>query len=142
LGIIGAGGIFAGTNPSYTTHELIHHIRTSKTSILITEPEMLDNILPAASECGIPKENILIFDVLGQHVPHGYQSWTQLLQYGEEDWVRFDDLDIAKSSICARLYSSGTTGLPKAAMISHYNFVAQHTLVHEMNETNKDYEVS
>lgn len=52
LGIIAAGGIFAGTNPSYTPFELAHHIKTSKAKFLITEPEMLDVILTSAKECG------------------------------------------------------------------------------------------
>ena len=142
LGIIGAAGIFAGTNPAYTPHELVHHIRTSKTKFLITEPEMLDNILVAASDCSIPKENIFIFNVLGQAIPPGFRSWQELLQHREQDWVRFDSEDESKSTTSARLYSSGTSGLPKAAMISHYNLVAQHTLVHEINERAKDYEVS
>lgn len=134
LGIIGAGGVFTGTNPAYTPDELIHHLRTSKTKFLITEPEMLDNILTAANRCSIPKANIYVFDVMGQMIPSGFKSWKQLLEDGEQDWVRFDDEQQSKRSMAARMFSSGTTGLPKAAMISHYNFVAQHTLVFEMDE--------
>lgn len=53
------------------------------------------------------------------------------MKHGEKDWVRFDDKKTAQSTTAARLFSSGTTGLPKAATLTHYNFVAQHTLVHE-----------
>jgi Long-chain acyl-CoA synthetases (AMP-forming) len=38
------------------------------------------------------------------------------------------------------MFSSGTTGLPKAAIITHYNFIAQHTLTYEISEP-KPYEV-
>jgi acyl-CoA synthetase (AMP-forming)/AMP-acid ligase II len=41
LGIIAAGGIFAGTNPGYTQYELVHHVKTAKVRFLISEPEIL-----------------------------------------------------------------------------------------------------
>ena len=129
LGIIGAGGIFAGSNPGYTPYELAHHFRTSGTKFIVTEPEMLGPILEAAKEVKIPISNILIFNVLGQPIPAGFQSWETLLTKGQEDWVRFDDLKTAKTTEAARLFSSGTTGLPKAAMVTHYNLIAHHTMV-------------
>src|SRR5579871_3358050 len=103
LGIIAAGGIFAGTNPSYTPFELNHHIKTSKAKFLITEPEMLGAILTSAKECGIPKSNIFIFDVLKQPIPEGFRSWETLMEHGEEDWERFDDEKTAKSTCATRL---------------------------------------
>jgi long-subunit acyl-CoA synthetase (AMP-forming) len=133
LAIIAAGGIFAGTNPSYTQFELVHHIRTAKTTFFITEPEMLDTALLAAKESNIPLSNIWIFDVLDQKIPEGFRSFKELLNHGEKDWVRFDDEKTCKETTAARLFSSGTTGLPKAVVLSHYNFIAQHTLVHEIS---------
>jgi long-subunit acyl-CoA synthetase (AMP-forming) len=133
-GIIASGGIFAGSNPGYTEFELIHHIKTAKSKFLITEPEMLGSILKAAEATGIPKSNIWVFDTDGQKIPEGFKSWKVLLEQGEKDWVRFDDEKSARGTTAARLFSSGTTGLPKAAGLSHYNLIAQHTLVHEINE--------
>jgi acyl-CoA synthetase (AMP-forming)/AMP-acid ligase II len=139
LGIIGAGGIFAGTNPSYTPFELVHHIKTSQSQFLITEPEMLENALAAAKECAIPLSNIWVFNVHRQPLPPGFRSWEALMQHGEEDFVRFDDEKVSRETTAARLFSSGTTGLPKAAELSHYNLVAEHTLVHEV--VSKPYKV-
>lgn len=128
-GIVGAGGIFAGTNPAYTTYELSHHIRTAETKFLITEPEMLDSILVSAKECNIPKSRISIFNILGQPVPSGFHSWKTLFNHGEADWVRFDDYKTSSTTELARMSTSGTTGLPKAAIWTHHNLIAQHTLV-------------
>lgn len=139
LGIIAAGGIFSGTNPSYTEFELVHHLKTAQCKFLITEPEMLESALRAAKECGIPLERVLIFDVHDQKIPHGMKSFKTLMECGEKDWVKFDDEKTSKTTTAARLFSSGTTGLPKAALLSHHNFVSQHTLVFECDT--KDYEV-
>lgn len=52
---------------------------------MITEPEMLNSLLETANECGIPRENVLIFDVMNQTIPLGYNSWTRFLEHGEQD---------------------------------------------------------
>ena len=139
LGVIGAGGIITGTNPAYTPYELAHHIRTAEVKYLITEPEMLGAIVEAADECKLPRSNILIFNVYNQAVPEGFKSWETLLQHGEGDWERFNDLESAKTAQAARLFSSGTTGLPKAALTSHFNLVAQHELVY--GQSARDYRI-
>jgi acyl-CoA synthetase (AMP-forming)/AMP-acid ligase II len=133
LGIIAAGGVFSGTNPSYTQFELVHHIKTSKSKFFITEPEMLNSALAAAKECRIPVSNVWVFDVLGQPLPTGFRSFKALMNHGEKDWATFDDEKTCKETTAARLFSSGTTGLPKAAVLSHHNFISQHTLVHEIS---------
>jgi acyl-CoA synthetase (AMP-forming)/AMP-acid ligase II len=130
LAIIGAGGIFAGTNPGYTQYELVHHIKTAKARFLISEPEILGNLQAAAKECNIPQENLWIFHPLPeQKYPEGSKSWQELLSHGEKDWVRFNDLETCRTTTAARMFSSGTTGLPKAACVTHHNFIAQHELV-------------
>jgi long-subunit acyl-CoA synthetase (AMP-forming) len=140
LGIIAAGGVFAGTNPAYTQYELTHHFKTSYARFVIAEPELLPAVLAAAKECDLPTSNILIFDTQDEEISPGYVSWNTLFNHGERDWVRFDDEQTSRKTTAARLYSSGTTGLPKAAAISHYNLIAQHTMVHEVSPPS--YEVS
>ena len=117
LGIVGAGGIFTGCNPSYTPTELIHHIKTSQASVVISspEPDLLKPLLQAAEQTGIPKSNTLIFDLNDEAIPEGFTSWRTLFEQGEQDWERFDDPEICKNTTAARLFSSGTTGLPKVS---------------------------
>ncbi|KAI9925888.1 hypothetical protein MW887_005694 [Aspergillus wentii] len=140
LAIIGAGGIFTGTNPAYTPMELAHHFKVSDSVFLISEPEILDALLTAAKEVNIPEKNIFIFNHQGQTVPSGFRSWNHLLTFGEEDWVRFDDIDTVQKTTAMRLFSSGTTGLPKGVALTHYNFIAQQEIVNELHP--RPYQVS
>ncbi|KIV92781.1 hypothetical protein PV10_04047 [Exophiala mesophila] len=141
LAVVGAGFVWAGTNPGYTDFELQHHLRTARAKLVLAEPELYDSIRPAANRVGIPDNNIFIFDWSNRRsVPEAPpRSWATLLRCGEQDWVRFNDEAVAKSTTACRLFSSGTTGLPKAAALSHYNLVAQHTLLQE--QVQKPYQV-
>lgn len=61
------------------------------------------------------------------------------MSHGENQWLRWNDEKRSKETTAARLFSSGTTGLPKAVDMTHYNFIAQHTMVLEYKP--RDYEV-
>lgn len=133
LSLVGAGGVFSGVNPGYTPHELSHTLKIAKVKFVFVLPSLLDQTLKATDQVGIPRERVIIFNPNGDEAPKGFLQWKDLLAHGEEDWIRFDDLETAKFTPAARLFSSGTTGLPKAADLSHRNLVAQHTLVFEAN---------
>ena len=90
-------------------------------------------MLKAAKELGIPNERIIIFNPNGEKAPPGFKQWNDLFQKGESDWVRFDDLQTTSNTPAARLFSSGTTGLPKATDLTHYNLIAEHTLFLQTN---------
>ena len=108
LGLVGAGGIFSGSNPAYTPYEIEHHVRTAQVKFVIVEPELLEPIL-AGSKGVVDRQNIFIFNVQGQDVPSGYRSWEWLLQQGEEDWIRFTGAEKCRTTSVARLTTSGTT---------------------------------
>jgi long-subunit acyl-CoA synthetase (AMP-forming) len=106
---------------------------------VICEPEIVKPYLVAMNEVGIPQSNLWIFDTKKhQTVPAEMRSWRELFQHGEEDWVRFDNLTLASKTTACRLFSSGTTGLPKAVTLTHTNLACQQEFVHECNPRSYD----
>ncbi|KAL4977175.1 hypothetical protein BDW66DRAFT_165913 [Aspergillus desertorum] len=123
LAIIGLGGIYTGTNPSYTSLELGHHFRTAEVRFVLSEPEILGPVLEAAKAVGIRDSNVRILNTLSaQLVPEGKVSWTELFNHGEENWIEFDDDVKSRTTAAARLFSSGTTG--ETALSQHPSHAA------------------
>jgi acyl-coenzyme A synthetase/AMP-(fatty) acid ligase len=107
-------------------------LKAAKVRMVIAEPDLLRNVVGPALEYGIPEERTLAF---GDDSMDGHQSWRTLFSHGESDWPRFNDLETSRNTTLARLFSSGTTGLPKAANLSHYNLIAEHRLFTEWTPT-------
>lgn len=131
LGLVGAGGIFSGSNPAYTPFEVEHHVKTAKVKFVVAEPELLPTVLKG-SKGVVQERNVFVFNVRGQTCPAGFRSWEWLMQHGEEDWIRFTGVERCKKASVARLTTSGTTGPPKMAVQSHYNATSWFTQAHEI----------
>ncbi|KAI8711051.1 hypothetical protein NCS52_01480400 [Fusarium sp. LHS14.1] len=141
LAVIGAGGIFVGTNPSYMEHELTNVLRVSKVKFVLSEPEVVGPIKLAMTAQGLDVDQYLFaFDHLQNHgAPHGMRSWKWLLSQGEQVWIRFDNEQRQTDTVAGYFLTSGTTGLPKVAMVTHRNLVAQHQMFWEKNP--RDYKI-
>ena len=149
LAIIGAGGVVLGTNPTSTAVELERQFTTGLARYVITETggegdPVLRLVEKVARTSGISQKDIFVFDhddCQGHpDLPVGWKSWRDLLDYGETDWKRFDDMELSRTTKAGLFFSSGTTGAPKAIALSHLNIVAQHTSVYSAHPRN--YEMS
>ncbi|KAK7530122.1 amp dependent CoA ligase [Phyllosticta citricarpa] len=139
LGIVGAGGIYAGSNPAYKVDELTHQFHTAKPRFIITNPGLISTVLQAVNASGL--QDCTAF-VLGQSpfFSAEYRAFDELLLHGESDWVTFQTEEQAKSTPAGYFTTSGTTGRPKLAIRTHSNFVHESTMQKDVQK--KPYKVS
>lgn len=114
--------IFTGVNPAYTVNELVHHLKLTKPTLLIIEPQLLEPALAAAKQVGLDTSKIFAFDVSTTNNREDIQSWNTILKHGEKDWIQVVD---PSTTVAQYASTSGTSGLPKAARLSHNFHVSQ-----------------
>ena len=132
LAVIGAGAVFVGSNPGYKEFELTSLLETSKANLVITAPDLLPTVKVVAKKLRIADSRVLVF-AEARDTPDGFRSWHELFKYGEDDWVRFDNEKAARETPACLVSTSGTTGLPKMAVLSHHAWVALNCVIDDPN---------
>jgi malonyl-CoA/methylmalonyl-CoA synthetase len=127
LATVRAGAVYLPLNTAYTLNELEYFITDAEPSLVVCDPTRAEGISAIAAKVGARVETLR---------PDGKGSLTEA---ADKASAEFKTLARGHDDLAAILYTSGTTGRSKGAMLSHDNLASNSlTLVDYWGFTNKD----
>ena len=127
LGTVRAGAVYLPLNTAYTLNELDYFIGDAEPSLVVCDPSKAEGLAPIAAKVKAEVET------LG---PDGKGSLTDAAAKASSE---FAAVSRANDDLAAILYTSGTTGRSKGAMLSHDNLASNSlSLVGYWRFTDKD----
>src|SRR3990172_12639039 len=138
-GILKAGGIADPHNPLYTEREIEHQLKDAGVEVAVTLSQFFPRVAAAAGRTGVRH---VVFTGINEYMPPHLRLLYPIKAKREGQWVRvtpgrgglpFSALladappqPVAVSSDDPALYqyTGGTTGVPKAAVLTHRSLVS------------------
>ena len=114
LGTVRAGGVFLPLNTAYTPAEIEYFLRDAAPRVFVCDPEARESLAPISEAAGARVET------MGVWAADGGDHGTMLAEEPVAD-PRFSTVSRADGDLAAILYTSGTTGRSKGAMLTHEN---------------------
>lgn len=135
------GAIVVNTNPTYTPREMRHQFCDSGAETILLWNELYPRLQEIQADTVI--KNVIVYN-LNDFVGRPFAGLVKKARVNEGNWVDVaegdgvyqmtsllasnpphpPDVDIQPNDVALFQYTGGTTGVPKAAMLSHRNLVA------------------
>ncbi|PON50683.1 2,3-dihydroxybenzoate-AMP ligase [Parasponia andersonii] len=115
LGIMAAGGVFSGANPTATPTEIKKQVEDSGAKLIVTNGSCFEKVK------GL---EVPVIAVDEEAVVEGAINWHKLLEAANRAGTSHNMEEVHQTDLCALPFSSGTTGVSKGVMLTHRNLVA------------------
>lgn len=115
LGVMAAGGVVSGVNPTYTSGELVHQLTDAGATRAIVGEMFLPAVQAIEADAGI--DQIYVF---GAGSGDGVEAFSSLVDHD----LPAASVGVDPDDLAALPYSSGTTGRSKGVRLTHRNLVA------------------
>ena len=113
LASLRAGGVYLPLNPDYTAAEVRYFLDDAEPALFICRPETEPEMARLCGELGVP--NLLTL---------GANGAGTLVDTAAEQLAEFEDVGRGDDDLVAILYTSGTTGRSKGAMLTARNLLS------------------
>lgn len=113
LGCLRSGAVFLPLNTAYTPGEVEYFLQDASPSLFVFDPSDEASLRPLATAAGIP--HVATLDENGEGT---------LCAEASKHSAEFKTFEAGDDELAAILYTSGTTGRSKGAMLSHGNLAS------------------
>ncbi|GGA59922.1 malonyl-CoA synthase [Nitratireductor aestuarii] len=128
LACLRAGAAFLPLNPGYTTAEIEYFVDDATPHIFVCDPQKRKDLAPICESLNVA--HLLTLDA------NGKGTLTEFAAKAETD---YETAAVEATDLAAILYTSGTTGRSKGAMLTHANLASNaRTLVEYWQFTESD----
>jgi len=132
------GAIVSGINPTYKPAEVLHQVKTVGTKAMVVLDSLYEScVAPIRDKSGIQKfisTNIVDLVKMGvvkktlgkllKKIPTGEVPDSVPLTKLLDHEINLPDVKIDTDDVATYIMTGGTTGVPKAAVLSHFNCVS------------------
>ncbi|MFV0306967.1 MAG: class I adenylate-forming enzyme family protein [Desertimonas sp.] len=120
---ISLGAALVGMNAWWTTPEMDYGVRDSQPKVLIVDPERLERLTPLLDDLRSAMPLAVIATRVEGDLPAGVARWSEVVAAADTPDA-LPPVEIDPDDDATIFYTSGTTGFPKGAQITHRGSVA------------------